>query len=77
MNKKLSDLMGRMRDMFKAPARRGFRQVSAREREKREQRTLAWNRAWGDLVLQSIEPDEAHRGTNETLGHPPDYSPGQ
>lgn len=77
INRKLSDLMGRMRDMFKAPARHGFRQVSAREKEEREQHTLAWNRTWGDLVLQGIEPDEAQRRTNEALGHPPGYSPGR
>ena len=77
MNKKLSDLMGRMRDMFKAPARRGFRQVSAREREEREQRTRAWNQTWGQLVLQGVTSEEAQRRTNATLGHPPGYSPGQ
>lgn len=71
MNKKLSDLMGRMRDMFKSPVRREFRQVSAKDREEREQRTLAWNQAWGDYVLQGIEPKEAQRRTNETLGYPP------
>lgn len=77
MNKKLSDLMGRMRDMFKSPAKRGSRQVSVREREEREQRTLAWNQTWGQLVLQGVESEEAQRRTNEALGYPPGYSPGQ
>lgn len=77
MNKKLSDLMGRMRDMFKSPARREFRQVSAKDREEREQRTLAWNQNWGDYVLKGVEPKEAQRLTNEALGYPPGYSPGQ
>lgn len=77
MNKKLSDLMGRMRDMFKAPARRDSRQVSAREREEREQRTLAWSRTWGDYIRQGVDAEEAQRRTNEALGHPAGYSPGQ
>lgn len=77
MNKKLSELMGRMRDMLKAPVRRGVRQASAREREEREQRTLAWNRAWGEFVLQGVAAEEAQRRTNEALGYPPGYSPGQ
>lgn len=76
MNKKLSDLMGRMRYMFKSPVRREFRQVSAKEREEREQRTLAWNQTWGDYVLQGVEPKQAQRRTNEALGYPPGYSPG-
>lgn len=77
MNKKLSDLMGRIRDMFKSPVQRAFRQVSAKDREEREQRTLAWNQTWGNYVLQGVEPKEAQRRTNEALGHPPGYSPGQ
>lgn len=68
MNKKLSDLMGRMRDMFKAPAQRIVRQTSAREREEREQRTLVWNRSWGQLVLQGMDSAEAQRETNNLLG---------
>lgn len=77
VNKKLSDLMGRMRDMFKTPARRCFRPISARGRDKREQRTLAWNRMWGELVLQSVTAEEAQQRTNAALGYPPEYSPGQ
>ena len=77
MNKKLSDLMGRMRDIFKAPVQRSFRHLPAQEREKREQRTLAWNRSWGQLVLQGMDSVEAQRETNKSLGYPPGYSPGQ
>ena len=76
MNKKLSDLMGRMRGMFQSPTGRSFR-PSARPDENREQRTLAWNRSWGDLVLQGIDSGEAQRRANEALGYPPGYSPGQ
>lgn len=43
----------------------------------KEQRTLAWNRSWGQLVLEGLEPHEAQRRTNESLGYPQGYSPGQ
>jgi len=71
MNKKLSDLMGRVRDMFQSPGR-GIRPFSTRHDESREQRTFAWNRSWGELVLQGVDSGEAQRRTNEALG----YSPG-
>lgn len=77
MNKKLSDLMSRMRNTFKSPSRHGFRLPFTRTDEGREQRTLAWNHKWGELVLQGVDPDEAQRQINEALGHPPGYSPGQ
>jgi len=77
MNKKLSDLMSRMRGAFKSPSRHGFRLPFAKSDESREQLTLAWNRKWGELVLQGVESHEAQRRTNETLGYPPGYSPGQ
>jgi hypothetical protein len=77
MNKKLSDLMQRLRGPFKSPSRHNFRLPFVRSDESREQRTLAWNRKWGELVLQGIPPDEAQRQANETLGYPSGYSPGQ
>lgn len=77
MNKKLSDLMNRIRGAFKSPSRHSFRLPFARTDENREQRTLAWSRSWGELVLQGVEPDDAQRRTNEALGYPPGYSPGQ
>ena len=77
VNKKLSDFMGRMRDVFRSPAHRGPQHTSARTQEERGQRTLAWNRAWGELVLQGMKPEEAQRRTNEALGYPPGHSPGQ
>lgn len=76
MNKKLSDLMGRMLGTFQSPTGRSFR-PTARLDEKREQRTLAWNRSWGELVLQGVDSGEAQRRTHEALGYPPGYSPGQ
>ena len=77
MNKKLSDLMGRLRGTFKSPSGHGFRLPFIRTEESREQRTLAWNRKWGELVLQGVDSGEAQRRTNEALGYPPGYSPGQ
>ena len=77
MNKRLSDLMIRMRAMFQSSPGRGFRPFSTRPDESREQRTLAWNRRWGELVLQGVDPGEAQRRTNEALGYPSGYSPGQ
>lgn len=76
MNKKLSDLMGRMRGMLQSPTGHSFRPTT-RSDENREQRTLAWNRSWGDLVLQGVDSGKAQRRTNEALGYPPGYSPGQ
>jgi hypothetical protein len=77
MNKKLSDLMGRMRGMFRSSPGRGFHPFSTRHDENREQRTLSWNRTWGELVLKGIDPNEAQRQTNAALGYSPGYSPGQ
>lgn len=77
-NRKLSDFMGRMRDKFKVPSfGRAARRLSPREEEQRMERRIAWNRKWGELVLQGIDPHEAQRRTNEALGFPPGYSPGQ
>ena len=76
-NRKLSDFMSRMRDKFKAPFGRASRRLSPREEEQRIERRIAWNRKWGELVLQGIDPHEAQRRTNEALGFPPGYSPGQ
>jgi len=70
-------MMHRMRDTFNSPRKHGFRQPFVRTDESREQRTLAWNRKWGELVLQGIDPDDAQRQTNEVLGYPSGYSPGQ
>ncbi|CAK7031366.1 MAG: hypothetical protein DESF_01317 [Desulfovibrio sp.] len=77
MNKKLSDLMNRLRGSFKSPSGQGFRLPFARTNESREQRTLAWNQKWGELVLQGVPPDKAQRQTNEILDYPLSYSPGQ
>ena len=70
-NRKLADFMHRVvRGMKKT----GF---TPRPSPDREQRTLAWNRSWSALVLEGVESHEAQRRTNEALGYPPGYSPGQ
>lgn len=70
-NRKLADFMRRVvRGMKKAC-------FTPRPSPDREQRTLAWNRSWSALVLEGVEPHEAQRRTNEALGYPPGYSPGQ
>jgi len=76
-NRKLSEFMTRMRDMFKNSGRRSRRPVSQREEEQRMERRIAWNRKWADFATQGIEPHEAQRLTNMALGFPPGYSPGQ
>lgn len=43
----------------------------------RERRVLQWNRTWADYVLQGHDAHDAQRRTNELLGYPADYSPGQ
>ena len=77
LNKKLSDLMNRIREKFTAPTKRGLRLFSAQVDMERDQRTLAWNRKWGEFILQGGNPEDAQRRTNEALGYPSGYSPGQ
>lgn len=70
-NKKLSDLMRRcaagVGTMFRA----------ASPSREQEQRRLAWNRSWAGFVTSGLEMEEAQRRTNEALGYPQGYSPGQ
>ena len=70
-NRKLADFMRRV---VRGQRTAGF---TPRPSPAREQRTLAWNRSWSALVLEGVEPHEAQRRTNEVLGYPPGYSPGQ
>ena len=42
-----------------------------------EQRRLTWNQSWAGLVTSGLEMEEAQRRTNEALGYPAGYSPGQ
>jgi hypothetical protein len=75
-NRKLSEFMNRIRDTFKSPGGR-FRRRSPRAEEQRLERRIAWGRKWGEFVKQGLEAHEAQRRTNEALGFPPGYSPGQ
>lgn len=77
MNKKLSDLMGRLREKLKAPGKNFKQRFTHSNGQAHEQRTLSWNRRWSEFILSGGSPDDAQRRTNEALGYPPGYSPGQ
>lgn len=69
----LSDLMRRIH-----PATRNKKAWSPNDHpQDRERHTLQWNRTWADYVLQGHDAHVAQRLTNERLGYPPGYSPGQ
>ena len=70
-NRKLSDLMKRLTQGFKSgkPPRPASPQQLAR--------TQQWNEIWLELVNKGVEFYEAKKRTNEVLGYPPGYSPGQ
>ncbi len=75
-NRKLSNFMNRLKKQF--PSIGGItRRFIAPHDPSREQRTLTWNRKWGEFILQGGNPEDAQRRTNEILGYPPGYSPGQ
>lgn len=76
-NRKLSDFMNRVRKQFQSSIGGITRRFTAPHDPSREQRTLAWNRKWGEFILQGGKPEDAQRRTNEALGYPPGYSPGQ
>lgn len=76
-NRKLSEFMSRMRDRYKSPTHKAFRKLFPYEEQKKLERRRAWNKKWGELVLQGKTSEEAQRGVNEILGYPPGYSPGQ
>ena len=76
-SKKLSDLMRRMKERFKSPVGNLMQHFAPRHDPNREKRTLAWNRKWGEFILNGGNPEDAQRQTNEALGYPPGYSPGQ
>lgn len=76
-SKKLSDLMRRMKERFKSPEGNLTQHFAPRHDPNREKRTLTWNRKWGEFILSGGNPEDAQRRTNEALGYPPGYSPGQ
>ena len=67
-NRKLADLMRRMTK--KLPYQKQTQPVD-------EEAVRRWNIKCGEYFIQGLDGPEAKRRTNEALGYPPDYSPGQ
>lgn len=77
LSRKLSDLMGRMRDTFRKAGRTLFQQPSFRTDEKRMEEIRRWNMACAKYMIAGFDPDECRRRTNAELGLPADFSPGR
>ena len=70
-SRKVSEFMRR----FVSGAGKAF--PSPHASREQEQRRLAWNQSWARFITSGLEIEEAQRRTNEALGYPPGYSPGQ
>jgi len=70
-NRKFADFMRRVTSGFK------FRPAFAPSGRATEQRVIEWNQTWAVHVRAGLDSREAQRRTNESLGYPPGYSPGQ
>lgn len=70
-NRKIADFMRRIVSGFKP------RSFARRDGKAREQSALEWNTTWAGHVRAGLDAREAQRRTNEALGYPPGYSPGQ
>lgn len=70
-NRKIADFMRRVASGFK------FRPACVSGGRTREQQVIEWNQTWAAHVRAGRDPREAQRRTNDALGYPPSYSPGQ
>lgn len=70
-NRKFADLMRRVTSGFK------FKPAIAPGVRATEQRIIEWNQTWAMHVRAGLDPREAQRRTNDALGYPSGYSPGQ
>ncbi len=67
-NRKLSDLMSRLKLGFSS---------TKPKREGSEKEAVEWNKTWAALIKKGLDFREAQRRTNNALGLPAGYSPGQ
>ena len=67
-NRKLSDLMGRLK--------LGFTANKAKPKAS-EKEAAQWNKTWVAFIKDGLDFREAQRRTNNALGYPEGYSPGQ
>ncbi|WP_235731729.1 hypothetical protein [Fundidesulfovibrio putealis] len=70
-NRKLADFMRRVVSGAKPMFKR------YQDGKSRAQRAALWNSTWTGNVRTGLDAREAQRRTNEALGYPPEYSPGQ
>jgi len=70
-NRMFADFMRRVISGF------NFKPACAPRGSTSEQRVIEWNRTWAMHVRAGLDPREAQRRTNESLGYPFEFSPGQ
>lgn len=70
-NRKFADFIRRITSGFT------FKPERAPSGRTTEQRVIEWNQTWAVYVRTGLDSREAQRRTNESLGYPPGYSPGQ
>jgi len=70
-NRKFADFMRRVVSGFR------FKPARASSGRTTEQRVIEWNQAWAMHARAGLDLREVQRRTNEALGYPPGFSPGQ
>ena len=70
-NRSISALMDRLRPKMRFCYRRGNPEHVVIEKRR------TWSLKWAELVKAGADPPEAQRLTNQALGYPLDFSPGQ